>query len=253
MSKKELAVKAAKEAGKTLMDYYGNLHKIIEKSPNNYVTEADLASEKLVIDMIKKNFPDHEIISEEAGKINSSDHVWHIDPLDGTHNFMHQIPFFGVSIAYAYKGEVQLGVIYCPYVGDLYVAEKGKGAFCNGKKIAVSDKDRVRNFIIIFDGALHKKTDLKFGLLRELVKRCHRIRLLGAAVYQCISVAIGGAEGYIELSTNSWDVAAGLLLIREAGGRVTGFDNKDWKIGTKEFVASNGKHHEEFLDIVNKK
>ncbi len=247
----QISIKAAKEAGKILMKYYGKVKKIVEKSPNNYVTEADLESEKIIIGLIKKNFPAHQIISEEAGSINRSDHVWYVDPLDGTHNYIHKIPFFGVSIAYSYKGEVKAGVIYCPYVDELYVAEKGKGAFCNGKKIEVSKKDRVKDVIVIFDASLHKDKEYKFNLLRKFVDSCFKVRILGAAVYNCISVAIGGAEAYIELSTNPWDIAAGLLIVQEAGGKVTDLEGDEWKPDIKEFIATNGIVHKKILDIIS--
>lgn len=256
MDEKELAIKAAKEAGAILMRYYGKSLKVKEKSPQDYVSEADIESEKKVISLIKKHFPEHAIISEEAGQVNLTDdsnHVWYVDPLDGTHNFIHRLPFFGVSVAYSCKDEVKVGVIYCPCVDELYVAEKGKGAFCNGKRLSVSDRSRMKDALVIVDAALHRDKKMKFELLSKLVDECFRVRILGAAVYNCISVAVGGAEAYIEFSTHPWDVAAGLLIIEEAGGRVSGINGERWNVKTEEFIATNGKMHGQFLKLFTKK
>jgi len=252
MTFKQTAIKAAKEAGKILLKYFRNIEKIEDKDKTNAVTNADLESDRKVIGIIKNNFPDHNILSEESGATNkNSQYRWLIDPLDATHNYMHSIPLFGVSIALELKKELVLGVIYLPFFGELFVAEKGKGAFLNNKKINVSKFLELRRSMILVDGGFHKETKRKLELISGLTKELHKIRVVGAAVVDFVYVAEGKIEASILFPTNPWDIAAGILLVREAGGKVTGFDGREADQYTKEIIVSNGSVHDKVLRLIN--
>ena len=249
---KELLLKASKDAGKLLMRHYGRIKYVREKRQKSYFTNVDIESEKLIISAIRKKFPKHNIISEETGKIdNGSDYTWYIDPVDGTHNYIHTLPMFGVSIALAHKGQVILGIINLPYFNETYFAEKGKGAFLNGKRMKVSRQKDAKRAFVVTDLALRYHPDEKIKALRSLKGKVYDIRVLGCAVYAHTLVAKGAVDAYFTLHTHSWDVAAGALIVEEAGGRVTGIDGSKWNLGQSQFAMSNGKVHKEILRIIN--
>ena len=248
-SYKKAAIKSAKEAGRILIQNYKKITKISQKSKNNFVTNVDLAAEKAIFKVIKKF--QHSILSEEAGSITrDSDYKWIIDPLDGTHNYIHGLPMFGVSIALEHKKKIILGVICMPMLNQLYVAEKGKGAFLNGKKIHVSKAKELSKSMVLFDSALHEGAIPKIKVLKKISRRVSRIRMSGAAVFDLSSVAVGNAEALIDFKTHPWDVAAGFLLIREAGGKVTDFKGKNIDHYSRSFVASNGRVHKGLLRVL---
>ena len=249
---KQTAIKAAKEAGKILMKYYGKGIKGRVKFEDSLVSKVDLEAEKKIISIIKSKYPGHAILSEECGSKKGNSYKWLIDPLDGTHNYLYGIPLFGTSIALEYNGEVILGVIYLPYYNQLYVAEKGKGAFLNGKRIRVSKTNKLKKAMIIYDGGLQRSKKSKLKALDKLIDAVFRIRILGAACVNLISVAKGGADIYLEHSTNPWDVAAGLLIVEESGGKVTTLDGKKHDLSEKGFVASNGKLHKDIIRLTKK-
>lgn len=243
----EIAIKAAKEAGNVLMKFYGKTsHK--EKLDKSLVTEADVNSEKKIRDILKRSFPKYSIIGEEFGddKI-ASNLKWIIDPLDGTTNFAMRIPFFCLSIGLVKKEEPILGVIYSPFADELFYAEKGRGAYLNKKKISVSDKSDIKKSFLTFShGSVNEIGDIvkKFQLPR------HNIRQPGAAALELCYVAVGRTESYIAPRLRPWDLAAGMIIVREAGGKVTDFRGKEADINTSDIVASNGKFHEEILKVL---
>jgi len=247
---KQLAIKAAKEAGKILMQYYRKGIKGKVKFADNLVSKVDLESERKIIGLIKSKYPEHSILSEEGGGKKGNSYKWIIDPLDGTHNYLYGIPLFGTSIALEYNGEVMLGVIYLPYYNQLFVAEKGKGAFLNNKRIKVSKTNKLKKAMVLYDGGLQRDKKIKLKALAKLVDSVFRIRILGAACASLTYIANGDADIYMEHSTNPWDIAAGLLIIEEAGGKVTGLDGRKHDLSEKGFVASNGKLHNNIIRII---
>jgi len=251
---KQTAIKAAKEAGKVQLKYFGNIKKVKYKDKTNAVTNADLESEKKILNLIRKNFPEHSILSEEKGVVdNKSRYRWLIDPLDGTHNYMHNIPLFGVSIALEYRKEVVLGVIYLPCFDSLYVAEKGRGAFLNGRRIKVSSMKELRKAMLLMDGGFHRETRKRLKLVNRLSKKIHKIRAFGCAVIDFLYVAEGKVEGSVLFPTNPWDIAAGVLMVKEAGGMVSDFKGMEGNQYSQYLVVSNGKIGKQLLGIVNKK
>jgi len=252
MGFKQVAIKAATAAGRVLMDNFGKIKYKKVKSRGSYVTNVDLEAEKVILDIVRKSYPKHSILSEEIGNIdNKSDYKWIIDPLDGTHNYMHNLPLFGVSIALEYKGEIILGVISLPYFNELYVALKGEGAYLNNRKIKVSKAGEIKKSLLIFEGGFnHSKRREKTKFFNKAVKLFPRVRITGAAVVDLAYTAIGKADCHISFYTNAWDVAAGFLIIVEAGGRVTDLKGKAFNQYMRGFVASNGKIHEDVLRLL---
>ena len=254
LSETKFAVNVAEKAGKILMAGFGNIKTIKEKSPKNFVTDIDIASEKIILGAIKKHFPKHIILSEEEGIIGkNSDYIWHVDPLDGTHNFIHRFPFFGVSIGLEYKKEVIMGVIYIPTLRQIFTAEKGKGAYLNKKKVHVSKDKKLHESMVSMDVVLHYNKKKALKALNRLSNDIFIVRSPGAAVFELSCVAQGITAAHISFSTHSWDVAAGFLLIREAGGKITDLKGNEADHYCSEFVASNGMVHNQILKCLNRK
>ena len=249
---RNILLQAAKEAGKIILKYYGKESGAREKSNKSLVSRADIESNKIIIKTIKKKFPNHSILSEETGfEDNKSDYKWVIDPLDGTHNFIHGIPLFGTSIALEHKNEIILGVLHFPKLSTTAFAEKGKGAFLNGRKIKVSKKNKLGySFISVDYGQYDRKRRLK--MLEGFGNKNIDFRSFGSAVYELLLVACGKSDAYIITSTNEWDVAAGILLIEEAGGKITDLKGKNWDFKKNNFVISNGKLHKKLLKYTKK-
>ena len=248
---KKVALKAANKASKVLLGYF-NKKNFIKQKPNcSLVSEADLKANEAIIKEIKKYFPGHDILTEEAEfEDNKSDYKWVVDPLDGTHNFIHGIPIFGTSIALEYKGSVVLGVLQFPFLKLIAVAEKGKGAFLNGKRIKVSNKKETNHSFILFEYSYSKRSE-KLAFLQKLVDKIIDVRNFGCAVYGLLLIASGKSDGYIILSTNEWDVAAGFILVEEAGGKITDLKGRKWGFDDMKYVISNGKIHSKLLEFVN--
>ncbi|MDD5291053.1 MAG: inositol monophosphatase family protein [Patescibacteria group bacterium] len=272
---KKVAIEAAKKAGKVLLREYANFDraKIKLKSRHEILTKADLTAEKIIIRAIKKYFPDHQILSEEAGQTNptpfrqnkktyhksaeyfkrcGTDYLWIVDPLDGTTNFSMHNPLWSVSIALAHKDKIILGVIFIPVLGELYWAEKNKGAYLNNKKIKVSkiSSGKVLNTFC----HSHREKDIKKALAYHTKQKLSGLdcRQLGSAAIELAYVACGRVETIVIPGANSWDVAAGVLLVREAGGKVTDFSGKEWNLKSKYIAASNGKVHKQILKVLKK-
>lgn len=255
MTPKELAISIVTQAGKILRE---NIDKITadsveDKRPFDYVTEIDKACEKLIINSINEHFPDHEILAEESGKNkNSNNYRWIIDPLDGTTNFIHGNPHCSISIALQKDNEIILGVIYDPYRDELYYAEKGKGAFCNNKIIHVSKQEKISNCLIAtgFPFKNRHLLDRYWKVLSEIFMKVSGIRRTGSAALDLAYVACGRFDGFWELKLSPWDVAAGTIIIEEAGGKITDFEGKDNHIWSGDVVASNAIIHDFMMSRV---
>lgn len=251
---KRVAISAAKKAGKVLLIKYKNFNRgtVKLKAHHEILTKADLLSEKIILKEIKNNFSNHKILSEEAGQTkNKSDYLWLVDPIDGTTNFSMHSPFWCISIGLAYKEKVILGIIYAPILGELYITEKGKGAKRNNKKIKVSKytKKALHTFCHGRENK-HFKVALKYYTYQKLNEL--DCRQLGSAAIELAYVASGRTESIMIPGVNSWDVAAGVLMVREAGGKVTDFKGKEWTLKSRNMLASNGKVHRALLRVINK-
>lgn len=252
-SYKQTAIKAAKEAGKIQLKYFEKNIKKKKKQGDSFVTKADIESTKKIRKIILKEFPQHNVICEELGSNKKkSDYRWIIDPLDGTHNFIMGTPLFGPSIALQYKKEIILGVIHLPVLKKLYYAEKGKGAFCNGKRIKVNNETNPKKLLLLFDAKLRMKTDKKIRILRQLSKKTWRLRIFGASIYHNILVAEGKAGINIDFDSHPWDHSAALLIIEEAGGKITDLEGNRWTPNTRDYIATNGKVHNKISNVLKK-
>jgi len=244
---KKVLLSASKKAGKIVLKYFCKKAKFEEKSNRSLVSQADLEANKIIIQTIKKNFPKHSILSEETGfEDNNSDYKWVIDPIDGTHNFLREIPIVGISIALEYKDESVLGVLEFPTLNLTAFAEKGKGAFLNGKRLKVSANKEISHSFILYEfvpGTRHKTLEF----LKRLSNETINTRNFGAAVYDLLVIASGQCDAMVIFTTNEWDIAAGMLLIQEAGGKVTDLRGNHCKPSTGNFLMTNGKIHGNIL------
>lgn len=254
----KIAQIAAKKAGQYLFQNFLKIYRQSNfkfKSDHEIVTRFDLGAEKIILQEIRKNFPTHDILSEEAGFCDfaGKDFLWIIDPLDGTTNFSIKNPLFAVSIALAYQGEIILGVVFVPFLSELFTAQKGKGAYLNGKKIFVSRTNKIEKSFLTYCHSYKKKHIRRAVEIYRIFKlKSYDIRQLGSAAIEFAWVAKGLTETIMIPGANPWDVAAGCLLVREAGGRVTDFQNKEWGLKSKDIVASNGKIHKQLLKVLKK-
>lgn len=250
MTFKSTALKAANSAGKVLLKHYGKKESATEKPNKSLVAKADLEANKVILKIIKENFPTHSILSEETGfEDNNSDYKWVIDPLDGTHNFLHGISIFGTSIALEYRNEIILGVLYFPLLKMTAIAEKGKGAYLNGKKLSVSERINLNHSFIAFEYA-YTNRKAKVNFISRFINIPIDLRNFGSAIYDLLLVACGKCDGFVILSTHEWDIAAGFLMVEESGGRITDLRGNKWNINQDRFVISNGKLHKKLLQYV---
>jgi len=250
-----LAVELAKEAGAVQLESLGKIHNIEQKGSIDIVTDVDKRCEDLIVERIKKEFSNHYILAEEgSGQVRDSEWKWIIDPLDGTVNYAHSFPFFGPSIAIEKNGELVFAVVYIPSKDELFIAEKASGAELNGQKISVSRCDKLISSLLatgfaysVMEGEL--KDNLKH--FAGFTQKTQAVRRNGMAEGDLCYVACGRLDGFWELHLKAWDIAAGTLMIREAGGCVTNFDDTPVDIYGKEIVASNGLIHDSILEILN--
>jgi myo-inositol-1(or 4)-monophosphatase len=262
MNNKDLATKAVRQAGDFLCREFNKGHISWNlKHKHEIVTKADTGAEKIILSLLKKHTPEYEILSEESGLNNRiSDYLWVVDPLDGTTNFKVHNPLFSVSIALYYKGEPKLGVIYAPYLGDLFVAEKGRGAWLNSKRIKVSKTSELgKSFLTYCYGQEGKHMRRAVELYRYFKMKSVDMRQLGSAAIELAWVAAGRTESIVIPGTKPWDAAAGVLLVSEAGGKVTDFKGKPWRFVNKkigqislnvDLLATNGKIHRLILNHI---
>jgi myo-inositol-1(or 4)-monophosphatase len=249
---KDVAVAAAKQATVVLMERFGDVRRVARKEAayKDLVTDVDLQVEGEIITVIRDSYPDHSILSEEKGHLHSdSEYRWIVDPLDGTHNYARSLPVFGVSVALEHAGQVVLGVIGLPYFDEIYVAEKGEGAYLNGERLHVSDVD-LGDALMIYDTKLRVNKEPMLRSLDALVHEVFLIRMYGCATWDLCLVAKGQADLAVDFTGKPWDLAAGALIVEEAGGKVTGLNGSVWNARMEGYIASNGKVHEEILNIM---
>lgn len=223
---------------------------------NNLVTDADHASEKAIIEVIRKYYPDHYILTEESGALaQESDYKWIIDPLDGTINFAHGLPINCVSIGVEFKGEMILGMVYNPHMNEMFFAEKGKGATLNDQPIKVStEKSALKSCLVTgFPYVYINSENGPLQVFERFIKEGVPVRRLGAAAIDLCWVAAGRFDGFYEHKLEAWDSAAGYLIVEEAGGKVTDFNGDKYSPYQHRILATNGKIHEEMLKIINNK
>lgn len=249
MIPQKLAISAALKAGKLIKKSLGTLsgQSIENKNPFDFVTIIDKQAEQLIIDLIQKYFPDHEIFAEESGSTpQKNTSMWIIDPFDGTTNFIHGFPHSAVSIAYEYNGELVLGVVFDPFRDELFYAEKGKGAFLDNRPIHVSNRSKLNECLIATGFPFRNKNLLApyWQALSNIFLAVCGIRRTGSAALDLAYTACGRFDGFWELKLSPWDVAAGAVLLHEAGGKITDFELKNNHLNTGNVIASNGLIHE---------
>ncbi len=252
----DVATTAAREAGTILSRFFHDGFTVRKKGVADLVTDADVAAERRIVEVIHAVFPDHAVLGEEenAGSV-EAEHLWVIDPLDGTTNFTHLIPHFAVSIAYLHRGQAECGVIWNPIRDDLYTARRGCGAMHNGKPIHVGAQQRMDEVLIgtgfYYDrGAMMEATLAAIGdCFRQQI---HGIRRFGTASLDLAHVASGLYGAYFEYQLSPWDFAAGQLLVEEAGGKVTACDGGPLPLSKTSVLASNGVLHAQMLPIVSR-
>lgn len=248
------AVKAARRAGAIIERASRNLDLISvqQKSRNDFVSEVDRAAEAAIIQILHTAYPEHEILAEESGSTGRSDHLWIIDPLDGTTNFLHGFPQYAVSIALSHKGQLAHAVIYDPVHNDLFTGSRGRGAFLNERRIRVSKRAKLEE-ALIGTGFPFRETgrlDRYLAMFRELTLKTSGIRRPGSAALDLAYVAAGRYDGFWELGLHPWDMAAGALLILEAGGLVSDFSgNQEW-LASGDIIAGNPKIFGQLLKIL---
>jgi myo-inositol-1(or 4)-monophosphatase len=250
---KQVAIGAAYKAAEILRSRFGNISRVHKKDAVEIVTEADTESENEIISAIRAKFPEHSILSEESGlKDGSGEFRWVIDPLDGTVNFAHQVPIFCISIALAYRREIVLGIVLNPIDGELYTALRGQGAHRNDHPIRVSETTAVSDSLLVTGFPYHIQEVFEPVITRygNCLKASQAVRRLGAAALDICYVACGRFEGFWEQRLKPWDTAAGALIAAEAGATVTTFSNQPYKIGDQEILVTNGRIHEEMLELL---
>jgi myo-inositol-1(or 4)-monophosphatase len=253
---KAVAVAAAYRGGAFIQSRLDGVRQITHKGEIDLVTEADLGSEKRIIEVIRTRFPDHTILSEEQGlSKGSSDYRWVIDPLDGTTNFAHGLTTCCVSIALAKKNQTLIGIIWSPFTDELFSAVRGRGAFLNGRRLSVSKIDRVQDSLLV-TGFPYNVKEIMAPVMKRFT-RCleasQGIRRLGSAALDLGYVAAGRFEAFWEEQLHPWDVAAGNLIVTEAGGQITNFSNQPFDPEMKTMLASNGRIHNDMLKLLDLK
>jgi myo-inositol-1(or 4)-monophosphatase len=251
---RRLAVALAREVGDLLQRERSGARRIAFKgSPTNLVTEMDARAEAFIVDRLTAEFPDDAILAEERGaRAGRSGRRWIIDPLDGTTNYAHGLPIYGVSIALEAAGRVVLGVVYDPSQRELFVAERGRGAFCNDTRLSVSSTDTLDASLLAtgFPYDIRVNPDNNLKEYAAFSVRARGVRRLGSAVLYLSWVAAGRFDGYWELRLGAWDVAAAGLMVEEAGGRLTAIDGGPIDLDAPTVVASNGRIHDDILSVL---
>jgi len=245
------AIEIAREAGALLVQLFKSPMEITYKRRSDLVTEADRRSEALIVERLRRHFPQHAIVGEEGGgQQTDSDYCWYVDPLDGTTNFAHGFPVFCVTLGLAYCGEVVAGVVYDPTREELFTAEKGAGAYLNNERLHVSETaDLARCLLATGFPPFATNHDLNIKFYFRFTELSHGIRRAGSAALDLCSVAAGRFDGFWELKLNPWDKAAGSLLVTEAGGLVTNLAGKPFNLLGDDIFASNGLVHEEMVQV----
>ncbi|OGR83449.1 MAG: hypothetical protein A2902_03925 [Elusimicrobia bacterium RIFCSPLOWO2_01_FULL_64_13] len=253
---KKVLLQCLEKAGGIIRKGFGKAHRIRKKAPVSLVTEIDMAADRAVISIIRKHFPGHAILTEESvPSLTGSPYRWIIDPLDGTTNFAHEIPLCGVSIAVEHRGDIILGGIFNPILNELYFTEKGGGAWLNGRRLAVSRTGVLLDSLLVtgFPYDRREKAHYYLKFHEPLLAACQGVRRLGAAALDLAYVAAGRFEAFWEMNLQPWDIAAGILLVEEAGGRVTDYSGGPIDVDRPgQILASNGRIHPSLQKIFKK-
>ncbi len=247
------AIEACKQSGAIQMDRRKQVRQIDFKGAINLVTDVDKACEQTIIQVIQGQYPNHDILAEEGGgKRTDSDYKWVIDPLDGTTNYAHGYPLFATSIALEHHGEIVLAAVYEPNLKELFTAIKGQGAYLNGEKIKASKTLQLEHALLSTGFAYNIREVQRNNIpeFNRFLLKARAIRRDGVASTDLCYIACGRFDGFWELELYPWDVAAGMLILQEAGGKVSNYSGKDFSIYDKEIVASNGLIHEAMLDVI---
>jgi myo-inositol-1(or 4)-monophosphatase len=260
-----VAVNTASKAGEWIKSKVGSFRQVDQKvSSSDLVTEVDKGSEKLIRNLIMTHFPEHAFMGEESSEpgpsgseaalkqVSGADYVWIVDPIDGTTNFVHGFPFFCVSIALAHQGEVIVGVVYDPIRDEMFVAEKGKGAYLKGRQMNVSGERELSEALVATGFPVGLATTLPSNLagLGALAPKVRNVRSGGSAALHLAYVASGRLTGFWELGLHPWDIAAGSLLVKEAGGTITDTAGNDYKLAVRHVAATNGRIHQPLLHVL---
>ncbi len=253
-----LITKACLKASRLLIRDFGEIEnlQVSSKAPGDFVTSADKRTEKILIEELQKAHPNYGIISEELGSINKSNqnNRWIIDPIDGTLNFLNGIPQFAISVGYEEDNEIKCGVIFNPITNEMFLAEKGNGAYLNNSRIRVSNQKKLENSLLVTGGpkVSSKIKEKIFSEYINISKSVTNVRKFGSAALDMAYVATGRFDGYWQREINYWDIAAGIIIIKEAGGFVNFFEEDKNNPLKKNIIASNSNIHEELLDLISK-
>jgi myo-inositol-1(or 4)-monophosphatase len=247
----EAAVEIAREAGQVLREELDRPADIAYKGDFDLVTQADRRSEALIVSRLQRYFPEHSVVAEEGtGKDTGSEFRWHVDPLDGTTNFAHRYPCFCVSMALARKNELVVGVIYNPVYDELFWAVRGEGASFNGKKMNCSKVNVLKDSLLCTGFPNHDRhSHPNIHYYWDFTLKSHGVRRDGSAALDLASVALGRFDGFWEFGLKAWDTAAGVIIVEEAGGKITDLDGKAYVLGGQTILASNGLIHEEMRQL----
>ncbi len=251
----EIAIETAREAGAILRADHERPKQVAYKGEVDLVTETDRRSEALIVARLREHFPDHAIVAEEGtgAAAAGARYCWHVDPVDGTTNFAHGYPCFAVSIGLAERGKPVVGAVFNPVSGEMFSAARGEGAYLNGNRIRVSPVEKLAQSLVATGFPTHqRKNSANMHYYWEFTLRSHGVRRDGSAALDLCTVACGRFDGFWEFGLNSWDTAAGVLLIEEAGGVVTDFASAPYAPGGPQLLASNGRIHAEMLEAVNR-
>ncbi len=246
------------KASRSLIRDFGEIEnlQVSTKGPGDFVTSADRRTEKILIEELQKAHPDYGIITEESGEINKSNlkNRWIIDPIDGTMNFLNGIPQFAISIGYEEYGEVKCGVIFNPITNEMFLAEKGNGSYLNNSRIRVSNKKKIKDSLLVTGGPKQasKIKDKIFSEYISVSKNVSNIRKFGSAALDMAYVACGRFDGYWQRELNYWDIAAGIIIIKEAGGFIDFFEEDPKTPMKKNIIATNSNIHDELRNLINK-
>ena len=253
-----LITKACMKASRSLIRDFGEIEnlQVSSKGPGDFVTSADKRTEKILIEELQKAHPEYGIITEETGIINKSNtkNRWIIDPIDGTFNFMNGIPQFAISVAYEEENEIKCGVIFNPIMNEMFCAEKGNGAYLNNSRIRVSKKNKIKDALIVTGGpkVSSKIKDKIFSEYINVSKNVSNVRKFGSAALDMCHVACGRFDGYWQRELNYWDIAAGVIILKEAGGYIDFFEEEKNFPLKKNILATNSFIHEKLKELINK-
>ena len=250
-------VKACRKASKTLIRDFGEIEKlqVSIKGPGDFVTVSDKKVEKILIEELQKARPNYSILSEEIGEINNDESFkWIIDPIDGTANFLHGIPHFAISVGLEHNKEIICGIIYDPIKDEMFTAEKGEGSYLNNQRMRVSSRSKLKDCIIFTGGPKRESKDRDLALKEHnnFSSKIHiPIRKLGSASLDMAYVAAGRCDGFWQRNLNYWDIAAGIILVKEAGGFVTDFYGNNEYIQNKTILVTNSKVDKEMIEVLS--